>query len=98
MKLISPLSILSKISTRNLSSKFNPRFIFFRSQTLTFFKFSEWHIVNLKNDVVAAWHPQKQFPYEYTQAIDLGAVAKEKQVSKSIPRLISIKQKEISGY
>uniref|UniRef100_A0AC34FYV8 Uncharacterized protein n=1 Tax=Panagrolaimus sp. ES5 TaxID=591445 RepID=A0AC34FYV8_9BILA len=64
MKLLSSFSLVSKPAIRALSSKFNA---------------GDCHIVTLKDGTVAAWHPQKEFSYKYTQAIDLEAAKKEKK-------------------
>jgi len=40
---------------------------------------SKWNTIVCKNGVIAAWHPQKKFPYEHSQPIDLERVKKEKE-------------------
>jgi hypothetical protein len=83
MKLLSSLSLLSKSAVRNLSSKFNP---------------SDCHIVTLKNGTVAAWHPKKQYPYQYSQAIDLEAVNKEKKAIQELQAANSYSRRQSSSY
>ena len=41
---------------------------------------SDWNTVLCSNGVVAIWHPEKPFPFEHTNPINLDNEAKERQV------------------
>jgi hypothetical protein len=83
MKLLTSFSLLSKPAIRTLSSKFNS---------------SDCHIVTLKNGTVAAWHPQKEYPYQYSQPIDLEAVNKEKKAIQELQASDNYNRRQSSPY
>jgi hypothetical protein len=84
MKLLSSFSILSKpAAIRALSSKFNA---------------SDCHIVTLKDGTVAAWHPQKEYSFQHTQAIDLEAVHKEKKAIQELQAADNYQRRQSSQY